>query len=247
MCKRDLLVPSGILLILALVLVACGGAASNTPVPTNTVGPTDTPRPTSTPVPTVDTASLTVDDLQATVAALETELEAARTSASGASGEGEESDYDVIIDGIERKLEAAQALMQAAMGEGGEAGEDEMPPAATLTLSGDFEQAREWSWAELEELEILTAIVAGPRDDDSEAEYTGVSLSAFLDAAGVGEEAETLIAIAADDFSAEIDLAAAQNCAECMIVLDDEGVLRLIMPDFPSKNWIVDVVSLEAQ
>ncbi len=72
-----------------------------------------------------------------------------------------------------------------------------------------------------------------------------MSLAAFLEAAGVGEEAEALIATAADDFSAEIDLVAAQDCGECMIVLEDE-VLRLVMPDFPSNNWVIDVVSLEA-
>ncbi len=239
--------PTGIailLLVLAAILAACGGAEPPTPTPepSNTPGPTHTPRPTNTPVPTVDVASLTVDDLQATRTALEAELETLEREAAGASG-SEDANYAFRIEEVHKELDALDARIEA---EGGMGGDDSAVAAVALALSGDFEEAREWPWEELEALEMITAEVAGPRDGDPVSEYTGVSLMAFLEAAGVGADAEMLVATASDGFAAEIDLAAAQTCEECMIVLEDNS-LRLIMPGFPSNNWVRDVVSLEAQ
>lgn len=124
---------------------------------------------------------------------------------------------------------------------------DEESMAAALTLSGDFAEAREWTWDDMQDLDMITATIAGPREDDPETEYSGVGLVAFLEAAGVGEDATTLVATASDDYAAEIDLAAALECAECMIVQLEDGTLRLIMPEFPSNNWVSDVVTLAAQ
>jgi hypothetical protein len=117
---------------------------------------------------------------------------------------------------------------------------------AALTLAGDFAEARDWGWADLEALEMITATVAGPKDDDPEAEYTGMSLAALVEAAGLGEDAATLVATATDGFEAEIEVAALKDCAECMLVLED-GSLRLILPGFESKAWVRDLVSLEAR
>jgi len=242
-----------LMLILAVTLVACAGAEPPTPTPepTNTPAPTNTPQPTNTPAPTVDVQSLTVDDFQATKTALEVELERLEREASAASG-SEDANYFFQIENVNDEIATLDALIQGMGGaesmestESTEGGEAAMATVA-LALSGDFAEARAWTWDELEALGTMTAEVAGPRDDDPASEYTGVSLMAVLESAGVGEDAETLVATASDGFEAEIELAAAQTCEECMIVLEDE-TLRLIMPGFPSNNWVRDVVSLEAK
>jgi len=110
-----------------------------------------------------------------------------------------------------------------------------------------FGEARDWAWAEIEALGTQTVTAAGPKADDPEADYTGVSLVALLEAAGLEDDATTLVATASDGFAAEIDLAAARDCADCLLVWSEESGLRLVMPGFPSNNWVQDVVSLEAK
>jgi hypothetical protein len=243
MYKRNFISLSIVLLVLGFALAGCGGSesATNTPVPT--VGPTDTPRPTSTPVPTIDMANLSINDLQVTAAALETSIAQEEENAAGASGEAEEGSAELNRAHFERKLEEVQELIEAAEMDSNDDGE--APMAAAITLSGDFEEARQWGWDELQELSTITATIVGPGEDATEMEYTGVSLAAFVEAAGVGADAETLVVTASDDYTVEIELAAVHDCAECMIVLEDDGSLHLIMPDFPSNNWVAGVVSLE--
>ncbi|MBN1965680.1 MAG: hypothetical protein JW910_13600, partial [Anaerolineae bacterium] len=72
--------------------------------------------------------------------------------------------------------------------------EEEEAAAPSLTLAGSFTEARAWTWEELEGLGTITATIAGPREDDPEAEYTGVSLTALFEAAGLSEDAATLVA-----------------------------------------------------
>ncbi len=233
--------------VLVLLAAACGPEPTPTPLPTNTPEPTNTPAPTATPEPTLDVTTLSSADIEATIEALETTWEEIEAAASGAAGEAAEGDVASQLFYVERDLEAARALLEDALArEGGEGGEEAAGDEAALTLEGDFSEARGWTLEELEALDMITATVAGPRDDDPEAEYTGVSLVAFLEAAGLGEDATTLTATAADDFSAEIEVAAVQDCENCMIVIED-GTLRLVMPGFASRTWVGDVVSLSAE
>ncbi len=228
-----------LILIAVLALAACGEAPTATPLPTNTPAPTDTPAPTRTPAPTVDTASLPLADLQATATALEEKLAYAHSAAEVASSAAEENAAAQDISRYENQIAQINELIASA---GGGASEE-----LTLTLVGAIDEARDWDWAEIEAVGTKTATVAGPRDSDPEAEYTGVGLAAFLEAAGLGEDAATLKATAADGFNVEIDLAAVKDCEDCMLVLVEDGGLRLVMPGFASREWVQDLVSLEAK
>lgn len=258
MQKRYTLSVAGLLVVLALALTACGGAGpTSTPTPSNTPEPSSTPAATNTPVPTLDPAFLGMEDLQGTATALATELALAQSRAQGASSAGEENAAELDIHRIEGEIDVIEELMASG---GAEAETEDMATeetaaeesdaeamAVTLSLGGDFAEARDWTWDELSALDMITATVAGPREDSPEAEYTGVSLMALLEAAEAGEDATALVATASDEFAAEIDLALAKECADCMIVLTDDATLRLIMPGFPSNNWVSDVISLVAQ
>jgi hypothetical protein len=256
-----------------LALTACGGEAPTpTPEPSNTPAPTDTPAPTNTPAPTVDVNSLGVPELEATLTFLEGRLADAEARAAGASSAGEESAVDQDIRRYEGQIEDVEELIANAGGsaeeeadtdadeaveETDEEANDETPADeadeeaaaesdVTLTLAGDFAEAQDWTWDEIEALGTTTVTAAGPREDDAEAEYTGVSLTALFEAAGLGEDAATLVLTAADDFSAEVEAADAAACEDCLVVLED-GSLRLVMPGLASNAWIRDLVSIEAQ
>ncbi|MBZ0300488.1 MAG: hypothetical protein K8J31_12135 [Anaerolineae bacterium] len=113
-----------LLLGIVLILAACGGAeqAAPTAEPTSSPAPTATRAPTHTPEPTVDVASLSADNLLATVDALETELaieERHLSSASGMDG----SSVQANIDQIKKEIKEVRALADAA-GSGAEATEE---------------------------------------------------------------------------------------------------------------------------
>ena len=243
MHKLKLIYILGLALVMSLALTSCDGSETptSTPMPSDTPAPTETREPTNTPMPTIDPASLSATELLATVEALEAEREEEKEHLSSSSG-SDGASVQAEIDRLTREIREIRALAEAAEG-GGESIES----VITLTLLGDFEEAREWDWEELESLDTITATAAGPGEDDAEMEYAGVSLTAFLEAAGVGADAQMLVVTAGDDYTVEIELAAVHECAECMIVLEDDGSLRLIMPDFPSNNWVMGLVSLEAQ
>jgi hypothetical protein len=104
------------ILLLALLLAACGGepAATATLVPSETPIPTEAP-PTNTPQPTVDVASLSVTELQATAEALEEEIAVEERHLESASG-SEGASVQALIDRLRRSLREVQALIDAAGG-----------------------------------------------------------------------------------------------------------------------------------
>ena len=77
-------------------------------------------------------------------------------------------------------------------------------------------------------------------------EYEGVRLSKVLDKAGLAADATTLVLTASDGFSAEVAIADAKGCADCLIAVKD-ATLTMAMPGMSSKSWVKDVVSIEVK
>ena len=119
-----------ILSIIMLALAGCGGEAA-TPTPTPPP-PTETPEPTeelptNTPVPTVDMSALSVDELQGTAQALETQIAIEERNLSSASGM-DSATYQNRIDELTRELRDILALIEEAG-----APEDEAEATAEVT------------------------------------------------------------------------------------------------------------------
>jgi hypothetical protein len=78
-------------------------------------------------------------------------------------------------------------------------------------------------------------------------EYEGVRLKGLLDKAGVQGGAATLLLTANDGYSAEVPVADAQACADCLIVFQEDGGIQAVMPGMSSKTWVKGLASIEAK
>ena len=82
--------------------------------------------------------------------------------------------------------------------------------------------------------------------DGETTSYTGVSLSALLEDAGLASGGETLVFTASDGYQAEMALADALACANCIVAFD-EDILRMVMPDMSSKLQVKDVIEISVE
>lgn len=116
---------------------------------------------------------------------------------------------------------------------------------AALTLSGLVDAEQSWTLDMLKGLDVVTLQLEHPKKGMTE--YQGVRLSDLLALAGLKADAECLLFTAADGFTAEIKLADAQACADCLVAFDDDGSLKLAMPGMDSGVWVKDLISIEVK
>jgi len=76
-------------------------------------------------------------------------------------------------------------------------------------------------------------------------DYQGVRLNALLDAAKPAASATRLVLTSGDGFTAELTLADARKCTDCLIAFADGGKLSAAMPGMASNFWAKDLVKLE--
>ncbi len=132
--------------------------------------------------------------------------------------------------------------------------------AATEITSGEGEQvagpialkitgkiASEVGWTEAE-LKAMDTIDSEYTDKDGTTKtYTGVPINALLEGAGVQSDAATVVFIASDGYQADAPLADVQACQTCIVAFDEEGGLRMVLPDFSSKVQVKGVVEVQVQ
>lgn len=108
--------------------------------------------------------------------------------------------------------------------------------AAVLTVGG-----KEYSQSGLEALGTLSVDYT---DKDGETTtYEGVLLSDVLSDSGV--TGDTVVFTASDGYEAEMPMADAMACSNCIVAFDD-GSLRMVMPEQSGKLQIKDVVEISA-
>ncbi|NLF02405.1 MAG: solute-binding protein [Anaerolineales bacterium] len=108
--------------------------------------------------------------------------------------------------------------------------------------------AEEMAWSDDEVYAFETISVDYTNKDGETTTYTGVPLAYVLDLAGVEEGATTLMLVASDGYSAEFPLSDAEGCESCIVGFDeDEGIFRMVLPDFSSKVQVKDVVEIQVQ
>ena len=116
-----------------------------------------------------------------------------------------------------------------------------------LTACGQAEETlltvgnQEYGQSDLEE--IGTMSVDYTNKDGETTSYEGVLLSALLTDSGADGNGTTVTFTAADGYEASTDTSEAMACTDCIVAFDD-GVLRIVMPDFSSKLQVKDIIAI---
>jgi len=96
------------------------------------------------------------------------------------------------------------------------------------------------------DLEALGTMEADYTDKDGETTaYTGVSLAALLEDAGL-TDGENVIFVASDGFEGGVTLSEAMECSNCIVAFDGDS-LRMVMPDFGGKANVKDVIEIKVE
>ena len=106
---------------------------------------------------------------------------------------------------------------------------------AAVTVAG-----KAFSMAELEALGVVTQEVENTKGEM--AQYSGVSLKALLDAAGV--KGDKISLVADDGYGAEVALADITDA--CMLSFRSQGGLSSVMPGMAGSTWVKGVVEIKA-
>lgn len=111
--------------------------------------------------------------------------------------------------------------------------------AWTFTIGGAVAEQITWSMDEMLAFEVIEVTADHPKKGSQT--YEGVLLNTLLDLVQPAESATTLTLTAVDGYTAEIALADARACAECLVAFNDPS-LSIVLPGFEdSAQWIKDL------
>lgn len=117
--------------------------------------------------------------------------------------------------------------------------------AVVLTLTGAVEKEQKLGLDVLKEMSVVKLNLEHPKN--GKQDYQGVRLNALLDVAKPTSAATKLVLTSSDGFAAELTLADARKCADCLIAFADGGKLNAAMPGMASNLWSRDVVKIEVK
>ena len=104
-----------------------------------------------------------------------------------------------------------------------------------LKVTGDV--ANEQAWAE-DEVKAMNAIdVESTNSKGETATYTGVLLSELIAAAKPNADANMVVFVADDGFTAEIGLDKLMACADCIASFRSNGGFSTVLPDYPRASY----------
>ena len=116
----------------------------------------------------------------------------------------------------------------------------------TLTVTGLVDKPLSLTDAGLHAMKVADITADQPKKGSQP--FKGVRLSDLLTKAQVKSGAASLAFTASDDFSAELDLATVNSCADCMVAFTDTaGSYLLVMPGQAGKMWVKNLIKIEAK
>ncbi len=134
-------------------------------------------------------------------------------------------------------------------GSGGDKAAEEIPAeegsTAALTVTGKVETEQSWSEEEVKSLPTLD--VESTNSKGETETYSGVLISDILALASPKPNAETLVLIADDGFSAEIPLADILACENCILSFRSKGGFSSVIPGAAKNLQVKGVVELQVK
>ena len=107
--------------------------------------------------------------------------------------------------------------------------------------------AQEVAWSE-EELRAMPQITSEMADRDGAMQsFTGPSLVALLDMAGVAANAQTITLVAEDGYGVDVSWSEIKGCEPCIVALLDESELRSVLPEFPRNTSVRGLVEIQVK
>ncbi len=116
---------------------------------------------------------------------------------------------------------------------------------AALTVKGQVANELALTLDELKALGVEKITAEHPKNGPQE--YEGVRLKAVFDKAGVKGGAAEAVFTASDGFTANVAVADINACADCLVAVEANGALTMVMPGQASKAWVKGVVSIEVK
>jgi len=114
-----------------------------------------------------------------------------------------------------------------------------------LTITGNV--ASEQAWTEKQVKEVDSMDVEYTKKDGETNTYTGVLIADLLNMAQPNSDANTVVFVADDGYSAEATLEEVMTCSNCIVSFRDEGGFSLVMPDFSGKLQVKGVVEIQVK
>lgn len=128
---------------------------------------------------------------------------------------------------------------------GGQGTTGGVPEDAALKVTGNVDS--EVGWSEKDVRAMNTAQAEFTNKDGETNTYTGVPLNDLLDKAGAKSDATTIVFVADDGFTSEVDLAEVKACADCIVSFRDEGGFTMVMPGFSNKAQVKGVIEIQVK
>jgi hypothetical protein len=116
---------------------------------------------------------------------------------------------------------------------------------AALKVTGLVSQEVGWSEAEVKAMPTMEAQRANK--EGTMETYTGVSIAKLLEIAGPQSDAETVVFVADDGYTAEAPLADVLNCTNCIVSFRTQGGFSVVMPDFSTKLQVKGVIEIQVK
>src|SRR5690606_7444181 len=117
--------------------------------------------------------------------------------------------------------------------------------AAGLNITGMMANEMAWTGEEVRAMETSAAVRENHVGEGES--YTGVSLNARLDEAGVQDGASTVVLVADDGYEVEVPLADLRACTDCIASFRNQGGFSSVMPGFPGNAQVKGLVELRLQ
>ena len=120
-------------------------------------------------------------------------------------------------------------------------------PAAVVALKITGLVTNEMAWTEDEVKAMESMTVQYTNKDGELSDYTGVSLNALLELAGLSADATAIVMVADDGYTAEVPLADVQACSECIVSFRNNGGFSTVMTGFTGKEQVKGVVEIQVK
>lgn len=118
-----------------------------------------------------------------------------------------------------------------------------IPENAALKITGMVENEVGWTEDQVKAMETKDVESANSKGETDT--YTGVSLQALLDMAKPKADAQTVVYVADDGFTAELPLSDVVGCTDAIVSFRTNGGFRIVMPGFPGNVQVKGVVEIQ--